>query len=742
MPAQDESRQDPRYNFKNMIDIPKVLQQEFSLSATHTRNILQSLHEKATIPFMARYRKDVTGNSDEVKLRAFSERFSYLVHLEERKETVLKTIEEQGKLTPELKERIENCISNVELEDLYLPFKPKRRTRATQAREKGLQGLADEIKSMSDASCDLAALAKKYVCLEKAVFDEKEALSGAADILAEEVSEKSEYRDFIRRYFFENGIFRSRAKVGFEGKKTKFEMYYNFQARAKEIQSHNLLAILRGENEGVLAMQLVVDRDPILRFLSEREIHVAAGPVADFYKIMLEDAYERLMRVSITADVRVTCKETADNVAIRAFETNLRQLLLSAPAGMKPVLGVDPGFVTGCKVVALDETGKFLEYNTIYPNAPQNNKEDAARIIASMCKKHKIELIAIGNGTASREAESFISAVLKALIGELEPLPISVVVNESGASIYSASPLAAEEFPDKDATVRGSISIARRLQDPLAELVKIDAKSIGVGQYQHDVDQKKLKVKLEEVVESCVNFVGVDLNLASVELLSYVSGINARISREIVGYRNERGAFKARDELLKIPAFGNKTFEQAAGFLRIRNAADPLDNTAIHPESYDIVERMCKDLDLTLEGVIKHPERLSGIRAADYVDDKTGAFTVQDIVNELKKQTRDPREKFKYAKFNEAVKEIKDLKPGMKLEGTVTNVANFGAFVDIGVHQDGLVHISQIADTYVKDPNEFVKVGDVVKVTVVDVDAELKRISLSMKKKPGVATRR
>ena len=721
-----------------MLDIPKILETEFSLNPAHTRNILQLLHEKATIPFMARYRKDVTGNSDEVKLRAFSERFSYLVHLEERKETVLKTIEEQGKLTPELKARIDNCVSNVELEDLYLPFKPKRRTRAIQAREKGLQGLADEIKFVKDASCDLMCLAKKYVCLERAIFDENEALSGASDILAEEVCEKSEYRDFVRRYFFENGIFQSRAKVGFEGKKTKFEMYYNFQAKVKEVSSHNLLAILRGENEGVLAMQLIADAGPILHFLCEHEIHVGQGPVRDYLKNMLDDAYERLMRVSITADVRVMCKETADQVAIKAFETNLRQLLLSAPAGMRPVLGVDPGFITGCKVVALDETGKFLEYNTIFPNAPQNDKDGAARITAGMCKKYKIELIAIGNGTASRETESFVSEVLKALKGELEPLPVSVIVNESGASIYSASPVAAEEFPDKDATVRGSISIARRLQDPLAELVKIDPKSIGVGQYQHDVDQRKLKIKLEEVVESCVNFVGADLNLSSKELLSYASGVNSRIAKEIVGYRNEHGAFKARSELLKIPAFGAKTFEQAAGFLRIRDAANPLDNTSIHPESYAIVERMCKDMNVTVEGVIKHPERLIGIKASDYVSDTAGAFTVQDIINELKKQTRDPREKFKYAKFNEHVKEMKDLKPGMKLEGTVTNVANFGAFVDIGVHQDGLVHISQIADTYVKDPNQFVKVGDVVKVTVLDVDVELKRVSLSMKKKPEV----
>jgi len=719
-----------------MIDIPKILQLEFGLTALHTKNVLELLHDKASVPFMARYRKDMTGNMDEVRLREFCDRFSYLVHLEERKSTVLKTIEEQGKLAPELKNRIEQCLSNVELEDLYLPYKPKRRTRATTAREKGLQGLADEIKALQQADADLAAIAKKYVNFEKSVFDEKEALSGASDILAEDVSERSEYRDFVRKYFFENGKFQARARVGFVGKKTKFEMYYNYESAVSSIPSHNLLAILRGENEGVLAMQLLVEREPILRHLAQNEIRVGLGPVSNYLNSMLEDAYERLMRVSITADLRVMCKEAADDVAIKTFENNLRQLLLSAPAGMRPVLGLDPGFVTGCKVAAIDETGKFLEYNAIYPNPPRNDLNAAAKTVIDMCLKHKIELIAIGNGTASRETESFVSQVLDSLKDEIKPLPIKVIVNESGASIYSASPVALEEFPDQDVTVRGAISIARRLQDPLAELVKIDPKSIGVGQYQHDVDQKKLKKKLEEVVESCVNYVGVDLNLASKELLSFVSGVNSRIARDIVTYRNERGRFLSRDDLLNVPNFGQKTFEQAAGFLRISDAKNPLDSTSIHPESYHIVEKICADLKVTLDGIVKHPELLNRLKAGDYVEDKAGAFTINDIINELKKTSRDPREKFKYAQFKDAIREIKDLKPGMKLEGTVTNVTNFGAFVDIGVHQDGLVHISQIADTFVKDPNLYIKVGDVVKVTVMDFDVELKRISLSMKKKP------
>ncbi|HQP91998.1 MAG TPA: helix-hairpin-helix domain-containing protein, partial [Candidatus Omnitrophota bacterium] len=481
------------------------------------------------------------------------------------------------------------------------------------------------------------------------------------------------------------------------------------------------------------------DRDPILNYLAKNEIHIGEGPVFKYLRTMLEDAYERLMRVSITADLRVLCKDAADDVAIKTFEKNLKELLLSPPAGMRPILGVDPGFVTGCKVAALDETGKFMEYNAIYPNPPQNDKAGAAKIIKSFCKKYNVELIAIGNGTASRETDSFITEVLESLKEELKPLPIKVIVNESGASIYSASPVALEEFPDQDVTVRGAISIARRLQDPLAELVKIDPKSIGVGQYQHDVDQKKLKKKLEEVVESCVNFVGVDLNLASKELLSFVSGVNSRIARDIVTYRNEHGKFSSRNDLLSVPNFGQKTFEQAAGFLRITEAENPLDSTAIHPESYHIVEKMCSDLSVSVDGIIKHPELLNRVKINDYIDEKAGTFAINDIITELKKTSRDPREKFKYARFNDTVREIKDLKPGMKLEGTVTNVTNFGAFVDIGVHQDGLVHISQIADTFVKDPSAYLKVGDVVKVTVIDFDVELKRISLSMKKKPNIS---
>lgn len=721
-----------------MLDIPRILEKEFSLSAEHTRNILKLFHEKSTVPFIARYRKDLTGNCDEVKLRAFSDRFSYLVALEERKETVLKTVAELNKLTPELKAKIEQCLSSVELEDLYLPYKPKRRTRATTAREKGLQSLADAIRALTDPGADLIGLAHPYVNPEKGVLSAGEALAGASDIVAEEISEKSEHRDYVRKYLFENGVFKSRPRVGFEGKKTKFEMYYNYEAPVKSIPSHNLLAVMRGENEEVLAMQLVVDKGPIAFYLCSREICIASGGVYDFLKNACDDAYERLMRVSLSADVRVMCKEAADEVAITIFEKNLRELLLSAPAGMRPVLALDPGFVTGCKVVALDATGSFLEYKTIFPNPPQNEKEGAGRILEDLCRQHKIELIAIGNGTAGRETESFVRETLTRLKDDLKPLPVVVIVNESGASIYSASPLAAEEFPDKDVTVRGAISIGRRLQDPLAELVKLDPKSIGVGQYQHDVDQKKLKAKLEDVVESCVNYVGVELNLASKELLSRVSGINARAAKDIVLHRQARGPFRSRKELMAVSNFGEKTFEQAAGFLRIRDAENLLDNTAIHPESYPIVEKMCADLNKPLSEIIRRPEFLSGLKASDYVQGSAGDLTIRDIMSELKKPTRDPRSSFVYASFKDNIKEIKDLKPGMKLEGVVTNVTRFGAFVDIGVHQDGLIHISQLSDKYVKEPSDVVKVGQVVRVTVMETDPELKRISLSMKSKPEI----
>ncbi|MGE5279329.1 MAG: Tex family protein [Deltaproteobacteria bacterium] len=719
-----------------MFDIPKVLAEEFQLSAEHTHNILRMVHEKATVPFMARYRKDMTGGADEVKLRAFCDRFSYLVHLEERKGTVLKTIEAQGRLTPLLREKIAACLSHVELEDLYLPFRPRRRTRAQAAREKGLQGLADEIRAVTDAQADLAALARAYVSWEKEVRDEAEALAGAADILAEEIAEDAGNRELLRRHFFETGVLRSRPRAGYDDKKTKFEMYYAFEAPARSIAAHNLLAILRGEAEGVLAMQLAVDRDAPLRMLRERTGRVGPGPVAAWWGGVIEDAYERLMRVSLTADVRVACKEKADVEAIRTFEANLRQLLLSAPAGMRPTLGVDPGFVTGCKVAAVDGTGRFLEYAAVYPNAPQNDRAAAGKKIVELCLRHKIELIAIGNGTASRETDVFIGEVLAGLEGRCDPLPLKVIVSEAGASVYSASPVAAEEFPDQDATVRGAVSIARRLQDPLAELVKIDPKSIGVGQYQHDVDQKELKKKLEEVVESCVNYVGVDLNLASKELLSFVSGINGRLAREIVAARDARGVFPSRAALRAVAGFGEKSFEQAAGFLRIRGAAMPLDDTAIHPENYPAVDRMCRDLGMTLEQVIVSPDALTRLRAEDYTGGETGVLGIRDVIAELKKPSRDPREKFRYARFKEDIREIAHVRPGMKLEGTVTNVTAFGAFVDIGVHQDGLVHISEIADAFVRDPHDRVKVGDVVKVTVLSVDVELKRIGLSMRKKP------
>jgi uncharacterized protein len=527
----------------------------------------------------------------------------------------------------------------------------------------------------------------------------------------------------------QNGVFISRIKEDYPEGSTKFEMYRNFQVKAKDIAPHNMLALFRGETEGVLNLDLSFDEDVVQSYLESEEIRTKIPAVRDYYRGMLKDAFNRLMKTSLTTEVRSDRKAYADIESIKTFETNLRELLLSAPAGMKPTLAIDPGFRTGCKVTVLDETGKFLEYQTVFPHQAAAQRQEAARTIKKLIEKYNIELIAIGNGTASRETDEFVSEVLTTL----ERKPIKVIVNESGASIYSASDVAREEFPDQDVTVRGAISIGRRLQDPLAELVKIDPKSIGVGQYQHDVDQKLLKTKLDETVESCVNYVGVDLNTASKELLTFVSGMTPTIAKNLVTYRNENGAFKNRRKLLKVPKLGPKAFEQAAGFLRIRNGENPLDNTAVHPESYSVVEAIASDLNLPLTQISQAADKLKSIDLKKYVTDTVGLPTLRDIISELEKPGRDPRAEFKYATFKEGVKEIKDLTVGMELEGIVTNVANFGAFVDIGVHQDGLVHISQLADRFIDDPKKVVKVGQVVKVRVLEVNEKLKRISLSMK---------
>jgi len=715
-----------------MLNIPQLLAKELSLSASQVQNALELFAEGATIPFIARYRKERTGSLDEVQLRDLSERYTYLTDLEERKSAILEAIASQGKLTDELKSQIASCLQKNQLEDLYLPYKPKRRTRATIAREKGLEPLCELLKSLNlknAAPLSLEIAARQYISEEKGVKTVEDALKGASDILAEEVSEKAELRAYLREYLMQEGRFVSRIKEDYPEGSTKFEMYRNFQVKVKDIAPHNLLALFRGETEGILNLDVSFDEEVVLSYLESEEIRTKVTAVRNFYQGMLKDAFNRLMKTSLITEMRSLKKSDADVESIKTFETNLRELLLSPPAGMKPTLAIDPGFRTGCKVSVLDETGKFWEYQTIFPHQAAAQRQEAASTIKKLIEKYQVELIAIGNGTASRETDQFISEILT----NWERPPIKVMVNESGASIYSASEVARQEFPDLDLTVRGAISIGRRLQDPLAELVKIDPKSIGVGQYQHDVDQKLLKKKLDETVESCVNYVGVDLNTASKELLTFVSGMTPTVAKNIVTYRNEYGAFKNRKELLKVPKLGPKAFEQAAGFLRIRGGENSLDNTGVHPESYFVVEAIASDLNVPLPQITQAAARLKSTDLQKYVTDTIGLPTLRDIIRELEKPGRDPRAEFKYATFKEGVKEIQDLTIGMELEGIVTNVANFGAFVDIGVHQDGLVHISQLADRFVDDPKKIVKVGQVVKVRVLEVNQQLKRISLSMR---------
>ncbi|MEG5160646.1 Tex family protein [Microcoleus sp. AT3-A2] len=715
-----------------MIDIPQLIAQELSINLSQVNNALELFAEGATIPFIARYRKERTDLLNEIQLRDISDRFTYLTEIEERKKSILETISSQGKLTEELQAKIESCLQKNELEDLYLPYKPKRRTRATIAREKGLEPLANFIKCLNLPTAkpaDFEAEAAKYISEEKGVKTAEEALKGAADILAEAVSEKAELRAYLREFLMKTGVFISKIKEDFPEGSTKFEMYRNYQVAARSVQSHNMLALFRGETEGVLDLELAFDESAVMAYLEGQEIRTRIPEVKEFYRSTLKDAFNRLMKTSLITEVRSHNKAVADIESIATFETNLRELLLSAPAGMKPTLAIDPGFRTGCKVSALDETGQFLEYQAIFPHQAVAQRQQAGKIVKHLIEKYKIELIAIGNGTASRETDEFVSEVL----AQMDRKPIKVMVNESGASIYSASDVAIAEFPDLDITVRGAVSIGRRLQDPLAELVKIDPKSIGVGQYQHDVDQKLLKKKLDETVESCVNYVGVDLNTASKELLTFVSGMTATVAKNIVNYRNENGAFKNRRQLLKVPKLGPKAFEQAAGFLRIRGGENPLDNTAVHPESYPVVQAIAKDLDLPLTGITQISEKIKTVNIKKYVTEKVGEPTLRDIISELEKPGRDPRAEFKYATFQAGIKEISDLQVGMELEGIITNVANFGAFVDVGVHQDGLVHVSQLADRFVDDPNQIVKVGQVVKVRVLEVNEKLKRVSLTMK---------
>ncbi len=718
-----------------MLDIVKVIASETSVSYKQIQNALELLLEGATIPFIARYRKEKTGSLDEIQIRDIWESYNYLTELEKRKQTILEAIAGQNKLTDDLKNKIESCSQKTELEDLYLPYKPKRRTKATTAKEKGLEPLAVFIKTLNQPTVKphpLAIEATQYINEKKGIKTVEDAINGASDILAEEVSEKAELRAYLRSYLMKEGVFVSKIKKDYPEGTTKYEMYRDFQRSVKNIAPHNILALFRGESEGILSLNIDFDESVVLGYLASQEIKTNNKEITDFYQTMLKDAFNRLIKPSLLREIRSDRKNWADLESITTFESNLRELLLSPPAGMQPTLAIDPGFRTGCKVAILSETGQFLEYQAIFPHTGSEKRKEAENTLKNLINKHQIKLIAIGNGTASRETDQFVTEVLKTLDHQ-QNKPLKVIVNESGASIYSASDLAREEFPDLDVTVRGAISIGRRLQDPLAELVKIDPKSIGVGQYQHDVDQKLLKKKLEETVESCVNYVGVDLNTASKALLTFVSGINPTIANNIVSYRNQNGVFKNRKELLKVSKLGAKSFEQAAGFLRIREGNNPLDNTAVHPESYPIVKAIANTLKVSLSDITKVNNNLRHLNLNLFVTDTIGLPTLQDVVAELEKPGRDPREEFKYATFKEGVTEITDLTEGMILEGIITNVVNFGAFVDIGIHQDGLIHISQLANYFVNDPKQIVKVGQVVKVKVLEVNEKLKRINLSMK---------
>ena len=683
------------------------------------------IDEGATVPFISRYRKEATGSLDEVQVAKIRDEIERLRQLEDRREFILKSIDSQNKLSDELKKLIFEAETLSKLEDLYLPYKPKRRTKATIAKEKGLDSLAHFI--LEQKNNFIFEEAEKFISIEKGVHSVIEALEGARDIIAEIISENALVRESIRDLFKKTANIKSKVIKGKEDVGEKFNDYFEWEEKLMSCPSHRLLAMRRGEKEDILILDLVVDNDEALSLI-EKKIITTRGEAANQLKESIIDGYKRLLNPSIEAEMRLHTKQIAEEKSILVFADNLRELLLASPLGEKAILGIDPGFRSGCKVVALNKQGKLLQEAVIYPHEPQKQKNEAEMIVLAFCQKHQIEAIAIGNGTASRETEQFIRNI------DILPKEISViVVSEAGASVYSASDVAREEFSDYDLTVRGAVSIARRLADPLAELVKIDPKAIGVGQYQHDVDQTLLKNKLDEVVGSCVNAVGVELNTASKQLLSYVSGIGPNLAQNIVDYRNENGPFKSRKELLKVPRMGEKVFELAAGFLRVRDGIHPLDKSAVHPESYYIVETMAKDVNASIIDLIENKELRSKIKPANYVTELIGLPTLKDIIIELDKPGRDPRKSFEIFSFDESVHNINDLREGMRLPGIVTNVTNFGAFVDIGVHQDGLVHISQLAENFIDDPNKVVKVGQKVWVNVSEIDVKRKRIALSMK---------
>ena len=695
------------------------------LQEHRVENTLKLLQGGATIPFISRYRKEATGGMDEVQISEINDRYEKLCELAKRKETIISTIEEQGKMTAELRSRIDNCWDSTELEDIYLPFKPKRKTRAEAARQKGLEPLA--IILMMQRENNLMAKAAQFVKGE--VKDEEDALKGARDIIAEQVNEDERARNQVRNIFTRQAVITAKVVKGKEKEEdaAKYRDYFDFSEPLKRCTSHRLLAIRRGEAEGILKVTISPEEDDECTDRLERQFVRGNGECSSQVAEAVKDAYKRLLKPAIETEFSAISKEKADEEAIRVFAENLRQLLLAPPLGQKRVMGIDPGFRTGCKVVCLDAQGTLLHNEAIYPHPPKSEEALAARKIVKLVEQYKIEAIAIGNGTASRETERFVTS--QRYDREVQVF----VVSEDGASIYSASKTAREEFPDYDVTVRGAVSIGRRLMDPLAELVKIDAKSIGVGQYQHDVDQTKLKESLDRTVESCVNLVGVNLNTASKHLLTYVSGLGPSLAQNIVDYRTENGPFASRKELLKVPRMGAKAFEQCAGFLRIPGADNPLDNSAVHPESYAIVEKMAKDMKCTVADLIKDKELRAKIDIKKYVTDTVGLPTLNDIMKELDKPGRDPRQQIQVFEFDKNVKTLDDLREGMELPGIVTNITNFGCFVDIGIKENGLVHISQLADKFVSDPTTVVSIHQHVRVRVLGIDHERKRVQLTMK---------
>lgn len=708
-----------------MEEFSQMIAAELKLPAHRIANTLKLLQGGATIPFISRYRKEATGGLDEVQIGDIQTRYEKLCELSKRKETVLSTIEEQGKLTPELKSRISACWNATELEDIYLPFKPKRKTRAEAARAKGLEPLA--LLLMMQKENNLAAKVRNFVKGE--VKDEEDALKGARDILAEQISEDERSRNLMRNQFQRQAIIQSKVVKGKETEEAsaKYRDYFDFCEPLKKCSSHRLLALRRGESEGVLKVTIFPEDEDMCNERLQRLFVRANNACAHQVEEALTDAYKRLLKPAIETEFAALSKEKADEEAIRVFAENLRQLLLAPPLGQKRVMGIDPGFRTGCKVVCLDAQGTLLHNEAIYPHPPKSEYAQAARKVVKLVEQYKIEAIAIGNGTASRETEQFVTS--QRYDREVQVF----VVSEDGASIYSASKTAREEFPDYDVTVRGAVSIGRRLMDPLAELVKIDAKSIGVGQYQHDVDQTKLKASLDQTVESCVNLVGVNVNTASKHLLTYVSGLGPTLAQNIVDYRTENGPFESRRQLLKVPRMGAKAYEQCAGFLRIPQAKNPLDNSAVHPESYPIVEQMAKDLNCTVADLIKDKELRSKIDLKKYVTDTVGLPTLTDIFQELDKPGRDPRQKIQVFEFDKNVRTLDDLQEGMELPGIVTNITNFGCFVDIGIKENGLVHVSQLADRFVSNPADVVRIHQHVRVKVMSIDHERKRIQLTMK---------